>query len=299
MAAEAAIAITPRHPKIHALLTSNTYIILVLVLTIFSLLVMVVQVLLKEGTPTYDLVNFYNNLICFFFLFDFALHMIDEPIKRDYFIGQRGYFDLLGSIPSFGFSQYTALLRIFRLFRLFRLRRFLDPSNRALLKNEILNNRGQYALFITVLMVALVLMTASVSVLWFESHNPDTNITTGGDALWWSVVTITTVGYGDKYPITPGGRVTAVFVMFAGVGIIGALASILASILVPQPKTTTQDQPAPSDDKAKQIDKDGTAQQTGKDDPKAKLIEIRTLLQEQEKASADLKTKLEEIEKLL
>src|SRR5262249_22406124 len=53
--------------------------------------------------------------------------------------------------------------------------------------------------------------------------------------LWWAVVTITTVGYGDKYPVTSLGRLTAVFVMFSGVGIIGALASILASILVPPP----------------------------------------------------------------
>ena len=51
------------------------------------------------------------------------------------------------------------------------------------------------------------------------------------------MVTITTVGYGDEYPVTMLGRITAVLVMFAGVGIIGALASILASVLVPQPQT--------------------------------------------------------------
>ena len=50
--------------------------------------------------------------------------------------------------------------------------------------------------------------------------------------FWYSIVTITTVGYGDFYPVTLWGRVTAMFIMFAGVGIIGALASILASLLV-------------------------------------------------------------------
>ena len=70
----------------------------------------------------------------------------------------------------------------------------------------------------------------------FESRSPDANITTGGDALWWSFVTITTVGYGDQYPVTTLGRLVGVFVMFAGVGIIGSLASILASVLVPQPE---------------------------------------------------------------
>ena len=85
-------------------------------------------------------------------------------------------------------------------------------------------------------MLALIVLTvASVLVLQFESKAPDANITTGGDALWWAVVTITTVGYGDTSPVTAAGRVTAVFVMFAGVGIIGALASILSSILVPGP----------------------------------------------------------------
>jgi voltage-gated potassium channel len=78
-----------------------------------------------------------------------------------------------------------------------------------------------------------VLTIASVLVLQFESRSPDANITTGGDALWWGVVTITTVGYGDTYPVTITGRLTRAFVMFAGVGIIGALASILASVLVP------------------------------------------------------------------
>ncbi len=228
--------INPRHPKISALLNNNSYIILVLILTIFSLFLMVVQMVLKSGTPTFDLVNTYNNIVCVFFLFDFAMRLIAAPRMRDYFIGQRGYFDLLGSIPSFGFSQYTALLRLFRLSRLFRLRRFMNPENRKLLKDEILNNRGSYAALLTVIMAGIVISTASVFVLFFESKSPDANITTGGDALWWAIVTITTVGYGDHFPITPGGRLTAVLVMFTGVGIIGALASILASMLIPPAK---------------------------------------------------------------
>jgi len=100
----------------------------------------------------------------------------------------------------------------------------------------------------------IVLVVSSVLVLEFEITAPPgetPNIATGGDALWWAIVTITTVGYGDFYPVTTLGRLTGVFVMFAGVGIIGALASILASILVPDsspdaPSTQTAPAGTPS-----------------------------------------------------
>ena len=75
-------------------------------------------------------------------------------------------------------------------------------------------------------------LNASVLVREFEITSPDANITSGGDAFWYAIVTITTVGYGDRYPVTAAGRITAMFIMFMGVGIIGALASILASLLV-------------------------------------------------------------------
>jgi len=97
---------------------------------------------------------------------------------------------------------------------------------------DIAAHRGQYAAFVTLLAAMIVLMVSSVLVLQFESSAADGNIKTGGEALWWAIVTLTTVGYGDFFPVTMAGRLTGVFVMITGIGIIGALASILASILV-------------------------------------------------------------------
>jgi voltage-gated potassium channel len=105
-------------------------------------------------------------------------------------------------------------------------------KQRKELVRDVLENRGKYALFITVLTTMVVLATASVLVLQFEAEHADASITSGRDAFWYSIVTITTVGYGDVYPVTAGGRIAATFIMIAGVGLIGALASLLAAVLV-------------------------------------------------------------------
>jgi voltage-gated potassium channel len=215
---------------------SNAYNIFLLVLTILSLLVMV-ALLLPLSDATIQLLQVYDNLICVVFLADFAVNLARSSPRREYFIGRRGWLDLLGSIPSLGFFRFTALLRLFRLSRLARIARLLRGKNKRELIHDVVTHRGQYAAFITVLAAFIVLCVSSVLVLQFESRSPDANITTGGGALWWGVVTLTTVGYGDEYPVTTLGRITAVLVMFSGVGIIGALASILASVLVPPPKT--------------------------------------------------------------
>jgi voltage-gated potassium channel len=217
---------------------SHAYDLFILVLTVLSLVIMV-ALLLPLNAATIQLLRTYDNLICVVFLIDFGLNLSRSHPKRNYFVERRGWLDLLGSIPSLGGAfKLTALFRLARLSRLARIARLLRGQDRKELAADVLRNRGQYAAFITILAAFIVLTIASVLVLQFESKSPDANITTGGDALWWGVVTITTVGYGDTYPVSIAGRLTGAFVMFAGVGIIGALASILASILVPGPTTS-------------------------------------------------------------
>ncbi len=214
---------------------SNAYDIFILVLTVLSLAIMVLM-LLPVDAATLNVLQVYDNLICVVFLVDFTVNITRARPKRAYFIDRRGWLDLLGSIPSLGIFKFTALLRLARLSRLARMGRLLRGNAKTELVRDIVDNRGQYAVFITLLTMLVVLTTSSVLILQFESRSPEANIVTGGDALWWAIVTITTVGYGDFYPVTVLGREVGVVVMFAGVGIIGALASILASILVPSAK---------------------------------------------------------------
>ena len=187
------------------------------------------------GAESRQLLTLYDNVICLIFLADFVYNLARSRSKREYFIHERGWLDLLGSVPSLGFFQLTALFRLARLSRFARIARLLRGSNRREFVRDMVVNRGQYATFITVLAAGMVVSVASFLVLQFESRSPDSNIKTGGDAIWWGFVTITTVGYGDRFPVTLLGRLVGLLVMFAGVGIIGALASILASLLVSSP----------------------------------------------------------------
>ena len=225
----------------------NAYNLFILVLTLFSLVIMVL-LLLPLNAESRILLQAYDNVICLIFLGDFVYSLTGSRPRRQYFIYERGWLDLLGSIPTLGFFEFTALFRLARLSRLARIMRLLRGSKRRELVRDMIVNRGQYASFITLLAAGMILSTASFLVLQFESKSADANIHTGADAIWWGFVTITTVGYGDRFPVTLAGRLVGLFVMLTGVGIIAALASILASLLVPPPEseeTATTGPPVP------------------------------------------------------
>jgi voltage-gated potassium channel len=205
-----------------------------------------VALLLPLSESTLELLRTYDNIICVIFLFDFCFSLYRSPNRGRYFLKERGWLDLLGSVPSFGFFRLSGLLRLARISRLARITRILRGQNQRQLLADVLRNRSQYAAFVTLMLAMIVLSLSSLLVLQFESQSPDANITTGGDAIWWAVVTITTVGYGDKYPVTAAGRVIGFFVMFTGVGIIGALASVLSSVLVQSPASAEESEPAPA-----------------------------------------------------
>ncbi|MCT1874501.1 potassium channel family protein [Brevibacterium luteolum] len=100
--------------------------------------------------------------------------------------------------------------------------------------------RGKVTFYICTASVVLVFV-AALAVLDAEQNYPGANITSFGDALWWAVVTITTVGYGDHFPITALGRIIAVGLMICGIALIGSVTATLASWIV---DTVSEDEEA-------------------------------------------------------
>lgn len=90
---------------------------------------------------------------------------------------------------------------------------------------------GQVAMYVTGA-VSLIVFIASLAVLDAERDAPDANITSFGDALWWSAATVSTVGYGDSFPTTGEGRWVAVALMLAGIALVGVVTATLAAWFV-------------------------------------------------------------------
>ena len=89
-----------------------------------------------------------------------------------------------------------------------------------------------HSLFRVLIAAAGTLFVGAWLVLLFEDHAKGSNIHSYPDALWWAIVTVTTVGYGDRYPVSAGGRTVAVILMLVGIGLIGALTATVASVFM-------------------------------------------------------------------
>jgi voltage-gated potassium channel len=104
----------------------------------------------------------------------------------------------------------------------------------------ILRRRAESAFLATSMLAILLIVFASIAILSFET-TADSNIKTAEDAVWWAITTITTVGYGDRYPVTSGGRFIASILMFSGVGLFGTLSGFLAAWFLGHPEKSAAD----------------------------------------------------------
>lgn len=216
-----------------------------------------------------------NGFMMPIFLGDFVYRLFTTPSKTNYFFRRFGWADLLSSLP---FPQ----LKVLRLFRLWRVIRLFKQYGARHLLDEFVQHRAENALLLVVFLVMCVLEFGSMAVLKAENASPDANITSASDAIWWAYVTITTVGYGDQFPVTNWGRIIGVLVMTAGVGLFGTLAGFLSTKLLSPPTK-----------------KKAPVAEPAANDPKAQLAELKHMLEAQEKTTADLRAKIEEIYQLL
>jgi len=250
------------------------YEIFILLLSLVSILNMIVAADLyffPSDPLSLGVLAIIDSLLTFFFLIDFTLRITTASSKSAYFFRGMGWADLLACIPFF---------RIFRIFRVLRAWRLMQKVGLKTMVNEVVNNRAGIALYITIFSLIILVEFASIFVLKVEAASPDANLKSAEDAVWWVFVTVTTVGYGDRFPVTALGRIMGVMVMFGGIALIGVLASFLSSFFLSPPKPPEEPELEAGD-------------------PKVQIAQMKKMLEEQEKSNTALREKLGDLAKRL
>ncbi|MDG1479428.1 MAG: ion transporter [Myxococcota bacterium] len=168
-------------------------------------------------------------IITLCFVIEYLLKLLVAPRKR-YFIRQN-IIDLFALLPIMRIFRLGRAVRLFRLLRMLRIIRVGSVLEAQL--DRVAAERQKYRLENTIIGVYLFfsLVFGTVGIMVFESGTNE-GFDSLGKALWWCVVTLTTVGYGDLYPITPGGKMVAAVIMFIGLSFFALLTSSISSVLI-------------------------------------------------------------------
>jgi len=212
---------------------SGTYQLFMLVLCLFALGALAAETLVTVSTDTRQVLEWADTAICVLFLADFCHQLARAPSRWGYML-RWGWIDLLSSIPMIDVFRVGRAARVLRILRVLR-----GLRSTKLLATFVLRRRAHDAFLAVGLVTILLVVFSSIAILQFERVQ-GANITSAADAVWWSVVTLTTVGYGDRYPVTGEGRILATLLMTAGVGLFGTFSGFVASWFL-KPEEEQQD----------------------------------------------------------
>jgi len=200
----------------------NPFQIVILILSVVVLAALAADSVLPLPKEISEILQVLDTLVCVLLLTDFCIRFRRAKSKLQFM--KWGWIDLLASIPNIPILRVGRFVRILRVIQLIRAIRASQKLSQLLFKNKM--QTGVASVGMTSF---LLVMFCSVAILLCERQDPGANIKTAGDALWWSVTTITTVGYGDKYPVTTQGRLVAAVLMFSGIGMFGVLSGLAAT----------------------------------------------------------------------
>ncbi|SHF35106.1 voltage-gated potassium channel [Modicisalibacter ilicicola DSM 19980] len=198
--------------------------IVILVLSFYVLGALVADLFFALSPELSRLLDYLDIVVCVFFFLDFSLRFHAAPNKGQFM--RWGWIDLLASIPA-GLFMAGRVVRVIQILRLIRALKSIRMFWRLMFRNRA---KGIFASAATTTLLLVAL--GSMTMLIVESPNPESPIDSAEEALWWAFVTVTTVGYGDYYPITTLGRIVAVLLMIAGVGLFGSFAAYVGSLFI-------------------------------------------------------------------
>ncbi|MBN2651009.1 MAG: potassium channel family protein [Spirochaetales bacterium] len=203
------------------------YNILSLFLCLYVLVEISLEVVIKIPSNIQERLDLIDLAICIFFLMDWFFFFFMAKDKKKYF--KIRFIDLIASIP------FVQLLRPFRIFRTLRLIRLLRLAKGFKGINALMRiffrNPARSALSLYSVLTIIIYFYCSLGLYTYEKE-VNQAISNFGDVLWLSFTTLTTVGYGDIYPITTGGRIFAAILVITGMGLFGLITAEIATIFI-------------------------------------------------------------------
>lgn len=185
-----------------------------------------------------------DTAICALFLLQLTVDCYRSKQRLRYL--RQHWLDIIASIPMIEVLRLARIVPIVRIV-------LLMIRHRQSFLSEAQKNRKE-ATLATIFTLLIVLITiGSTFMLLFEADASSSNIHSAGDALWWSLVTISTVGYGDHYPVTFAGKILATAMIICGVGIFGMISGLITSILSSPYSSKSVEQEAPSSTQLAQL----------------------------------------------
>ncbi|MGL5949614.1 MAG: potassium channel family protein [Aeromonas sp.] len=209
-----------RQPLAHLKATD----LLIAFLSIVSVLLVSVRWWGHDDMSLQTLQLFYDldSLICYFFLGHFIYGFVRAPKKLSYL--KENWIYLPGSLPMAEQLRWARLLQLWRVYRLLR----NNPDLFGMFRRE----RQETTISGIVFLFVLLLGIGTMVMYWIEAGHPDSQISTPYDAFWWTLVTLSTVGYGDMVPKTEEGRFAASLLILFGVSLFGAISGFMASLFL-------------------------------------------------------------------
>jgi len=169
------------------------------------------------------------SVIVFTIEYILRIYVADRPFK--FIFSFFGIIDLLAILPfylSFGIDlRSLRALRFMRLFRILKLVRYNRAMNQFTAAIKSAKEQILLFLFITLILIYF----SAVGIYYFENEAQPEHFSSIFDSLWWAIITLTTVGYGDVYPITIGGKMFTFFILMIGLGIVAIPTGIISSAL--------------------------------------------------------------------
>ena len=193
-----------------------------LILCLYALAALAIETAIHLEPGTRAILDYADYAVCGLFFLDFLVSLWRAPDRWRYFISW-GWLDLLSSVPTVDVVRWGRAARVVRVFRVLRGLRATKIA-----AGLVLQRRAENTFLAASLVALLLIVFCSIAALHFEV-DPESNIKTGEDAIWWAFATITIVGYGDRYPVTSEGRFVAAILMTAGVGLFGTFSGFLAA----------------------------------------------------------------------